>query len=121
MPYIVTTKRQTGGLYMSGEHHRVVVSRRAVATLEEAHRLVWELLPGESVMAHDDWRAAFMLKAAIPESGGTVDPLPDGRVIQIEQVGWPDLCARVQTRIADPNPSQQAILNAFNAAETVNA
>ena len=103
MPYLVTTKRPDGDdrncnclvPYMEGAGNHSpgcacftprVVSRRAVATLEEARkatrRKLEPFLPG-GVLEGDP---AKWLKAAwsIPESGGSVGPLPDGTLITVE-------------------------------------
>jgi hypothetical protein len=69
-PYIVTTKRR-GYMGLGLVRSPRVVSRRAVATLEEAQDLVREA--GATVAA-----------AVITESGGTIT-LPDGTVIEVEQ------------------------------------
>jgi hypothetical protein len=74
MPYIVTTKRQQP----TGHFERTIdpVSRRAVATLETV------LQYGSD----QGWRRAIVRAvASLPESGGTVGPLPDGTVIEVEQ------------------------------------
>jgi hypothetical protein len=71
VPFIVTTTRLD--LKLHGEF----VSRRAVATLEEARGLA--ALPcGISNPSH------FHQAVRLPESGGTVGPLPDGTVIEVE-------------------------------------
>jgi hypothetical protein len=104
MPYVVTTKRLTpDGLGVTRPNER-----RAVATLEEARQavndadeigavedLLFDL--AQTVMRDDPqlhWdrdRGLIYLRAwdqLIPESGGTVGPLPDGTVIEVEPVEW---------------------------------
>jgi hypothetical protein len=107
-PYIVTTKRR-GYMGLGLVRSPRVVSRRAVATLEEARDFIYSLCAETDV---DDERIADDIDR-LPESGGTVGPLPDGTVIEVEQttadrllddlekwgVGWreewndADLCA----------------------------
>lgn len=97
--YLITTKRhldERGLVALSPQ-----VSEYAVATLDEARSEVWR-------------RAGFggpsseAVRDAITEQGGTVGPLPDGTVIEVEPVGW----ARLWTT-ATAN-STTAILDAFN-------
>jgi hypothetical protein len=88
MPYVVTTKRPcpacTHGPAGGGEHRPESVSRRAVATLEEAHCVAYDIAePGPRGERHNH-QAALLL----PESGGTVGPLPGGTVIEVKPVEW---------------------------------
>jgi hypothetical protein len=87
VPYIVTTKRepQDDGMGRSWFEH---VSRRAVATLEAARTLASD----EIIVALGNEAEGYRsLAYALPEAGGTVGPLPDGTVIEVEQVTWLDL------------------------------
>jgi hypothetical protein len=83
MPYIVTTKRRTLA-QPAGRWYAEPVSRRAVATLEEARDSIYSLCAEKDV---DDERIADDIDH-LPDSGGTVGPLPDGTVIEVEQVKW---------------------------------
>jgi hypothetical protein len=100
VPYIVTTKRepQDDGMGRSWFEH---VSRRAVATLEK--------LPGmtESQMV------------ALKEHGGTVGPLPDGTMIEVEQTTWADLALALGWLSFDGGSTegQQRLLDAYNARQ----
>jgi hypothetical protein len=122
MPYIVTTKRPAAG--------PTFVSRRAVATLDGRYCPQHGLTRDEHCRASlgsDGQGAVFCQEATrpLPESGGTVGPLPDGTVIEVEQVGWADLAWRAGRTAAivppDPSPCQpgwQTILDAYNARQT---
>ena len=80
-PYVITTKRETGD---DPYEHEPLVSRRAVATLEEARDLVWESARSSTFDPHD-WNKPIN---EIPDTGGTVGPLPGGTVIEVESVTW---------------------------------
>jgi hypothetical protein len=111
MPYIVTTKRLARNVIDRNAWQ--VVSRRAVDTLEEARERA--LSAGAST--RDVLRN-------ISESGGTVGPLPDGTVIEVEQVTWAALDLRSSRRAADYEPrelAKQPILDAFNAKASLAA
>lgn len=71
-PYIVTTKQPSLALQ---DEPLIERSRRAVATLDEAMDYLCEL-----VLFAGDPDAAL----PVDESGGTVGPLPDGTVIEVE-------------------------------------
>jgi hypothetical protein len=80
MPYIVTTKRPAKVDHDEERAEREHVSRRAVATLEEARDFIYSLCAETDV---DDERIADDIDR-LPESGGTVGPLPDGTVIEVK-------------------------------------
>jgi len=98
-------------------------TRRAVATLEEARAAVNNALyriEGEM----DDPRplAGFYAQAdTLPESGGTIGPLPDGTVIEVRRRSWRDLSpycrfhpdAEIGDDPIDPTPAE--IIDAYNA------
>jgi hypothetical protein len=114
-PYIVTTKRR-GYMGLGLVRSPRVVSRRAVATLEEAneavHRIVHDL-PGK-------WQITTLAKCTpLPDSGGTVGPLPDGTVIEVEQISWDDLRDQCPEHLprAEGQTRQAAILDAYNARQ----
>lgn len=83
-PYIVTTTE------IGPQGHDPIASRRAVATLDEAREgaLTEIELGGHGVADFE------LLKRAdtLPESGGTVGPLPDGTLIEVERVEYRALC-----------------------------
>jgi hypothetical protein len=86
MPYIVTTKRPAKVDHDEERAEREHVSRRAVATLEEVKAHAASEVERRE---HDDDQ--FFATALLPESGGSVGPLPDGAVIEVEQTTWRDL------------------------------
>ena len=71
MPYVITTKRPFTR-QLVGCHS---TSRRAVATLAQARIWVTYRMPAGGPVD-------------LPESGGTVGPLPDGTVIAVERVSY---------------------------------
>jgi hypothetical protein len=75
MPYIITTKS------------RVKVTRRAVATLDEAQDGCYWIAVDHGTTSEG---AASI---AIPHDGGTIGPLPDGTVIEVERVSLAALAA----------------------------
>ena len=53
----------------------------------------------------------------LPGAGGTIGPLPDGTVIEVERIGWDDL-----SRALGWNPDlalhrKAEIIDAYNAAQ----
>jgi hypothetical protein len=113
MPYIVTTKRPVDAVdcgHPEAPRNGWPVSRRAVATLEESIRAVADA----QTMA-----VGFTTGVTLPESGGTVGPLPDGTVIEVERVGWFDVAERVRGKRLVPagRAAQAELLDAFNARE----
>jgi hypothetical protein len=77
MPYIVITKRLDSSTGWNDSGLRV--SGRAVATLEEARREAGRACLGSTSL---DLRNVEQART-LPESGGTVGPLPDGTVIEV--------------------------------------
>jgi hypothetical protein len=76
MPYIITT----------GYHaltQWIETDRRAVATLDEASEIV--------IAAFESQFSGIVNVSGIDESGGTIGPLPDGTVIEVEHASWDDL------------------------------
>jgi hypothetical protein len=120
-PYIVTTKRRKMAVMFPPRMD--VVYRRAVATLEEREVTpkLREMLPHE----HPARLIAIAAEIArMPESGGTIGPLPDGTVIEVEQTTWwvlwefTDLDASVlQAAKAGDEKAQQQNLDAYNARQ----
>lgn len=84
MPYIITTKRPLAGnqtLDEAMENDDVT----AVATLDEARAHLRPILADAFPHGPVGNRAAVR---DLPESGGTIGPLPDGTVIEVQQVTW---------------------------------
>lgn len=106
MPYIITTKKPAPGADPQGDslaarsarqgmaqagesyHPEPRVSRLAVATLDEARRAAHQEVVTRAHQLDDSKSAAdgSMPRQAmqLPESGGTVGPLLDGTVIEVE-------------------------------------
>jgi hypothetical protein len=87
MRYVVTTKRPSMTPVRSGGDPSILVdlelsidaSRREVDTLEEARREAGRACLGSTSLNLENVEQARTL----PESGGTVGPLPDGTVIEV--------------------------------------
>lgn len=97
MPYIITTKRPGGhvGAARAGAALRVI-ARRAVATLEDARREGGWIVTASYDHLTDGNRGRFAHALRdLPESGGTVDPLPDGTIIEVERLTWEALGGRL--------------------------
>jgi hypothetical protein len=113
MPYIITTKRQTpfgraGGQTIGGPVD-VIVSRRANATLEDARESARDATAahcGDYALAEWDEMAL-----TLPESGGTIGPLPDGTVIEVKWAGLGDLAFAIGRMLAP----DEKIIDAYNA------
>jgi hypothetical protein len=124
-PYIVTTKRPNKD--DAPVWDRFDLSRRAVATLDEARKVCHDAvlaseLPTHEVMdpAHDRFYDAAL---TLPD-GGTVGPLPDGTVIEVEATTWADLASAsvidpaVRNRAVNGDTAmRQRILDAYNAQQ----
>jgi cystathionine beta-lyase/cystathionine gamma-synthase len=82
MPYIVTTNSPRGSFYPP--HPNVAISRRAVATLEEARSSVHAVIHPLRTNQRQGFDEASRL---ITESGGTIT-LPDGTIIEVESTSW---------------------------------
>lgn len=109
MPYVISTKRRNAESAECGgcgqrlddgsvcEQGGWLVSRHAVATLEEAREIGREMCnlgPGDQ-FGHDHYLPCSAQFDDLPESGGTVGPLPDGTVIEVEQLSPLMLSARI--------------------------
>lgn len=104
MPYVITTSVQppmTRG--------RLVRSRRAVATRDEVRGLIEEAVYEIT---------AEPVAAEIPVDGGSVGPLSDGTVIEVERLDYRELGKR-----AELGPTTQRrmkpieFIDAYNARE----
>lgn len=105
MPYVITAFVEPDRS-LRGQ----VESRRAVATLEG--RAVWNALYGVDLTKHREEVVDRI--TTLPESGGTVGPLPDGTVIEVERVEWSQLRFMVSGRIGMAHDN---VIDAFNARE----
>lgn len=93
MPYIVTTTERgpvEPGIDWS---NLTSVSRRAVATLEEAKQRATAPVFAH-FRAHGPAQPLYNAIEALPEHGGTIGPLPDGTVIEVEPVPWEAVAKR---------------------------
>jgi hypothetical protein len=114
MPYIVTTKRPATATLTHTPMWEV--SRRAVATLVGA--IEWAISDESRTWANEprlgprpeNWQACLEAVYTVPESGGTVGPLPDGTLIDVEPVPWAVLSA-----LTGEDDSEDDILAVFNA------
>jgi hypothetical protein len=95
------------------------VSRRAVATLDEAREAAFEAMAtvprywlNDAVQVGDAIRAVL-------DQGGTVGPLPDGTVIEVERVDWGVIAGRDWLPKVPPISDRvtRKILDAYNAAQ----
>lgn len=81
-------------------------TRRAVATVDEAQEYVDQI----------DYRYE------VPESGGTIGPLPDGTVIEVEAVKWDALAGETGTPLtAMDGGGTERIIDAYNEAQEAGA
>jgi hypothetical protein len=111
MPYIITTirpqRRNPDDLAAGYEDVR---SRRAVATLDEARERARTIVQGQDWERHTITLGSWCASVRnLGESGGTIGPLPDGTVIEVERAHWYDIAVLT---IHDPD---KAIHNATAA------
>lgn len=117
VPYIITTTQPMPIDGTPGDGS----TRRAVATLEEAQETAHVRAQSGGVSLVP--AAVVLAIAGLPESGGTIGPLLDGTVIEVERVTW----YRVARggNVHTPNPTalradrgdestQHKIIDAFN-------
>ena len=119
MPYIITTRRRTS----TPEGFDPPLTRRAVATLEEARGYAAEQVRG-ALGVRKSWsiRKPEALALGLPEHGGTIGPLPDGTTIEVTPVCWNWIIgaaedAGVDTDAVHADGDDIAILDAYNAQE----
>lgn len=105
MPYIITTLHPWAD---ANEPARRARTRTAVATLEEARAAIKRSV--NAIGTPDDRFAAHHL----PESGGTIGPLPDSTVIEVRRVDWPAITGNLPDSVN--RESATAVLAAFNAS-----
>jgi len=128
MPYLITKQRPLV-TPLAPSFQQIVKARKeqwprhAVATLDHAITRVFDECPDLP-----DWQERC---EAIPEEGGTVGPLPNGTVMQVEQVTYQWLAEQINAHNDDPETGPPdyaegmqhgplsalapAILEAFNA------
>lgn len=111
MPYIITTTHGERDMRWPR------VTRRAVATLDEAREVAWQAAREHGADA-DTRRAHGGLKQA---TGGTIGPLPDGTVIEVTAVGWWRLGEQSGLPSYPAIDAYAKIIAAYNAAQGVTA
>lgn len=115
MPYLITTTTPCGECGTQMECHGPAVSRRAVATLDEAIATGCSTLSertGHPEVALPHARALHVL----PEPGGTIGPLPDGTTITVEVCDRFWLLGQMGADEHDPRTTGE-IVAAFNDAQ----
>jgi hypothetical protein len=133
-PYIVTTKRGDPPF----PNNPAILSRRAIATLDEARIFCttyisdrWSFRSERFAKADGDRyqpsaAEPYDFAISLPESGGTIGPLPDGMVIEVEATTWLDLAReaglpdmRLFARRAELDVPgwQRLVLDAYNARQ----
>jgi hypothetical protein len=104
------------------------VSRRAVATLEEARSLaavkVGELDDSEQTNAVCDWPMAYRAAREMPASGARLSNFPDGTVIEVEKTTYVHLACdsdwkwpENDTDYSSPARHSTEVLAAYNAKQ----
>lgn len=118
MPYIITTRRSAARL----QPGQSTCDLRAVATLDEARSYCRSELR-RSERGHLSIGRLGLSVAQLPESGGSIGPLPDGTKIDVEATGYATLARAAgfaglgQHEDADVRPTAAEILDAYNAAQ----
>jgi hypothetical protein len=116
VPYIVTTTRPVARPDAAIFRHQ-----RAVATLGEAR----EAAMGEVeavAFATAGFDHLHTVASELPEAGGTIGPLPDGTVIEVERMSVERLCNMIPPEVLSTNAlawsrSSDLIIDAFNAQQ----
>lgn len=120
MPYIIAITRP--GKHLSGmDEAEYAPSRRAVATLGEARTIAYDAIE-ERVAPIPDGVAGFTRSVDhLSEPGGTVGPLPDGTVIQVEPTTVSDIADTFSmdtfNAMNHDGASEADWIDAFNARE----
>lgn len=121
-PYVITAKRPH---YDPPDYGPFQTKRRAVATLADVKRDVLDVINADAERSPEAWNAAYDVKNAtfaLPASGGTIGPLPDGTVINVEPTTWSNL---IHALISDGDITTRwtrpEILAAYNAKQGVPA
>lgn len=128
MPYIITTKAATEPDAYSRFKERQAtglaapLSRRAVATLDEARTAAEDrVIDALGVLGTHAASDERFDARELPEQGGTIGPLPDGTVIEVERVTYGQLRVMVDgddswddAYTAD---EETEIIDAYNTAQ----
>jgi hypothetical protein len=107
MPYIITIHKRFD-FQDSGVGGVQVESRRAVATLEEARTATCGIVVDSAFKrgSTEGYPPSERIADPITESGGSVGPLPDGTVIEVEHIATVWNLAEI---MGEPAPLQQRI------------
>lgn len=111
MPYIITTTTRRGPEGAT----KFDVTRRAVATLDEAREEAWDAYSQPDDVARETLDALAEQVFAITEQGGTIGPLPDGTRIEVETATWDELADDAGTPLYPAVVSHSEIIDAYNA------
>lgn len=119
MPYVITTLWSNSPAEAGHD-----VTRHAVATLEEARELTAGIVHGFEIALGRTLGDAYATALTRSEQGGTVGPLPDGTLIEVERTtyvyladegGW--VWPADDTDYSSPARHADAVLAAFNAKQ----
>ena len=116
MPYIITTVTPSGWRSPDVFDGVTRTARIAVATLNEAREAAWsecERLAADAPAS----QATLAQCEDVPESGGTIGPLPDDTVIAVEQVNWIKLAEMAGYTGSLEGRWWPLIITTFNAKE----
>lgn len=105
MPYVITVMERTvltPRLGTLDDHIVKILSRRAVATLEELRDYLWERFRVQNRL--------------VTERGGTI-PLPDGTVIEVERASLDHLGDLLGDDYQGSEEDEAAMIVAYNARE----
>jgi hypothetical protein len=127
MPYIITTKTITSHPADVVAIRETILSRHAVATLDEARQEANRSLHRGKLLADTDYARFGYAIDMLPESGGTVGPLPDGTVIAVRPIdylelaglaGWKlDYAGRERVTGRTRASDRLDLIDAYNAAQ----
>lgn len=131
MPYIIETTFPDCGIGGCDKCARSTQTRVAVATVEQArdvahnfvhaeYRAMYPIRADGQGGEHSDaqrshrWRNVEITK--LPESGGTIGPLPDGTVIEVREMSYEDIAGIPDGAELLADGDSGEIVAAFNAA-----
>ena len=121
MPYIITTLPEFQGDRANGAGFKQNVTRTAVATLDEARDVCWKALADVPRYGLQEAAINSAQVHDLTAEGGTVGPLPDGTVIEVQAVCWNWIIgmaddAGIDTDAVHEDGGDLAILAAYNGA-----
>jgi len=122
MPYIITTINPQGAAEQDSDGRSYYVptsTRTAVATLDEARMVGVKALPAAMTIGGAGPNiAATKALYALPQAGGTIGPLPDGTVIEVEPVDYQTLTDALRgDYMTNASQSDADVVAAFNAQQ----